>query len=327
MENSTETSQTPSSSDTLGPKEQIPFADKIVAATNFLYKNYHTLPKGEQRDLSDTDGIRGDLTIQSIGKATSQGVQVIAADGGSSEEFLSAIKGFQSSGLLTIVSTNKPGRGPQRRAAFEKAIQLWVKQAIVYFQPEKDSLMDYLAAITKPIVDGSADIVVPARTSDLFEEFYPDYMRKSELNVNRTYNRLMHKAGILPKDQNFDWFFGPLVFKNDPEIVSYFLKEYGLRYPIRSRIGAQPNPELHSDGYYFPIIEALFNKDRIVSVEIPFVYPKTQKDNEISPERVAQFQQRRKLDASAYRLEALHFLEYLKGNPNSKIQQVKNSVK
>ncbi|TSC87777.1 MAG: Uncharacterized protein G01um10147_463 [Microgenomates group bacterium Gr01-1014_7] len=147
-------------------------------------------------------------------------------------------------------------------------------------------------------------------------------MRESELRVNRTYNWLMHKAGILPKDQNFDWFFGPLVFKNDPEIVSYFLKEYSLKSPIRSRVGAQPNPEQHSDGHYFPIIEALFNGKRVVSVEIPFVYPKTQRDNEMSPERLAQFQQRRKLDASAYRLEALHFLEYLRGNPNSKIQQI-----
>lgn len=224
MEHSPEIPLIPSSSDALGPKEQIPFADKIVAATNFLYKNYHTLPKGQQRNPDVTDGIRGDLAIQSIGKAIGQGVQVIATDGGSSREFLSAIKGFEGSGLLTIVSTNMPGRGPQRRAAFERAIQQPGKQAIVYFQPEKDSLMDYLAAITKPIIDGSADIVVPARTSDLFKESYPNYMRESELNVNRTYNWLLHKAGISPKDQNLDWFFVPLVFKNDPEIVSYFLK-------------------------------------------------------------------------------------------------------
>lgn len=312
------------SSDALEPKEQIPFADKVVATTNFLYKNYHALPEGQQRDIGDTDGIRGDLAIQSISKAISQGVQVVAADGGSSEEFLSATKGFESSGLLTMVSTNKPGRGPQRRVAFEEAIQLSGKQAIIYFQPEKDSLMDYLAEITKPIVDGSADIVVPARTSDLFEQSYPNYMRESELNVNKTYNWLMHKAGILPKDENLDWFFGPVVFRNDSEIVSYFLKEYYLRSSIRSRVGAQPNPELHSASHYFPIIEALFNKKRVVGVEIPFVYPKTQRDNEMSPEKVAQFQQRRKLDASAYRLEALHFLEYLKGNPNSEIQPVKS---
>lgn len=325
MESGAEIPQTLLSSDALSLKEQIPFADKIVAATNFLYKNYHALPEDQQRDIGDTDGIRGDLAIQSISNAISQGVQVVAADGRSSEEFLSTIKGFESSGLLTIVSTNKPGRGPQRRAAFEKAIQLTGKQTIIYFQAEKDSLMDYLTEITKPIVDGSADIVVPARTSDLFEQSYPNYMRESELNVNKTYNWLMHKAGILPKDENLDWFFGPVVFRNDPEIVSYFLKEYGLRSPIRSRVGAQPNPELHSDGHYFPIIEALFNKKRVVGVEIPFVYPKAQRDNEMSPERVAQFQQRRKLDASAYRLEALHFLEYLKGNPNSEIQPVKSA--
>lgn len=325
MESGAEISQTPLSSDTLGSKEKIPFADKIIVATNFLYKNYHGLPQGQQRDIADTDGIRGDLAIQSITKAISQGVQVVAADGGSSEEFLTAIKEFESLGLLTIVSTSKPGRGPQRRAAFEVAIQFPGKQAIVYFQPEKDSLMDYLTEITKPIVDGNADIVVPARTSDLFKQTYPDYMRESELNVNKTYNWLMHRAGILPKGENLDWFFGPVVFRNNPEIVSYFLREYVLRAPIRSRVGAQPNPELHSVSHYFPIIEALFNKKKVVGVEIPFVYPKAQRDNEMSPETVAQFQQRRKLDASAYRLETLHFLEYLKGNPNSEIQPVKSA--
>lgn len=325
MESGAEVFQKLLSSDTLGSKEQIPFADKIVAATNFLYKNYHALTQGQQRDTDDTDGIRGDLAIQSIRKAISQGVQVVVADGGSSEEFLKAIKEFENSGLLTIVKTNKPGRGPQRRAAFEVATHLPGKRAIIYFQPEKDSLMDYLTEITKPIVDGSADIVVPARIPDLFEQTYPNYMRESELNVNKTYNYLVHKAGILSENENLDWFFGPLVFRNDPVVVSYFLKEYSLKAPIRSRVGAQPNPELHSDGHYFPIIEALFNRKRVIGVEIPFVYPKAQRDNEMSPERVAQFKQRRKLDASAYRLEALHFLEYLKGNPESKIQQVNDS--
>lgn len=327
MESSTEISQTPLSSDTLIPKEQIPFADKIVAATSFLYRNYHTLPEGQQRDVGDTDGIRGDLAILSIRKAVSQGVQVVAADGGSSEEFLEALKEFEESGLLTIIRTSKSGRGPQRRAAFEAATHLPGKQAVVYFQPEKDSLMDYLTEITKPIIDGSADIVIPARTSDLFKQTYPDYTRESELNVNKTYNYLMHKAGILPQDENLDWFFGPVVFRNNPEIVSYFLKVYGLKAPIRSRVDAQPNPELHSDGHYFSIIEALFNGKRVIGVEIPFVYPKSQRDNEMSPGRAAQFKQRRKLDASAYRLEALHFLEYLKGNPESKIQQVKNTTR
>lgn len=32
--------------------------------------------------------------------------------------------------------------------------------------------------------------------------------------------------------------------------------------------------------------------------------------------------QRRELDSAAYRLEAIHFLEYLKGNPKSKIKEV-----
>lgn len=309
--------------DSLTPREsreKIPFADKIVVATNFLYRNYHRLAEGEQREIGDTDGIRGDLAIQSLSKAINQGIQVVAADGGSSKEFLSALERFNK-GLLILVDTKEtPGRGPQRRAAFEVASHLSGKKAIVYFQPEKDSLMDFLAEITQPIIDGSADVVVPARTPDLFEKLYPPYMRESELAVNKTYNYLMHRAGLLPENENLDWFFGPVVFKNDPEIVALFLKKYKVEGSVRSRIEVTPNPEMHSDGHFFPIIEALFNKRPVVSVEIPFVYPQAQRANEMSPEKIALFQKRRKEDGAAYRLEAIHLLALLKGDPRSKIR-------
>lgn len=312
-------------SDVCETKELLSIAHRVVAATNFFYKNFNSLKGGQLRDVSDTDGTRGDLALQSLERAISQGVHVVAADGGSSADFLSALNRFETSGLLTLVNSTKPGRGPQRKAAFEVAGKLLNKQAIVYFQPEKVSLMNHLAEITHPILDGDADIVVPARTSELFEQTFPGYMRDSELNVNRTYNWLMQCAKLLPKNEKLDWFFGPVVFKNDPEIVSYFLKEYRLKSPIRSRVGAQPDPELHSNSHYFPIIEALFRKKRVVSVEIPFVYPQTQKDNETSPEKIEGFKKRRKLDASAYRLEALHFLAYLQGKPESKIQPEYNA--
>lgn len=323
MESGAEIVKTMQSPGTLMPKEKISFAGKIVLATNFLYKNYHALVPGQQRDIADTDGIRGDLAIQSINKAISQGVQVVASDGGSSDEFLSAIKAFEDQEMLTVVRATQAGRAPQRRAAFKRAIQFSGKEAIVYFQPEKDSLMDYLVEITKPILDGSADVVVPSRVKELFEKHYTSYMKEIEPHVNKTYNYLMHRNNLLPEGENFDWFFGPVVFKNDPEIIAYFLKEYGLRFPIKSRIGAQPNPEMHSDGHYFPIIEALFRGKRVVSVQVPFIYPKLQRLNE---ELVSQ-EDRRLMDADAYRLEAVHFLACLRGDKRSKIQLVEDNLK
>lgn len=45
-------------------KENIPHADQIVVVTNCLYRDYRVLSNGEQRDLADTDGIRGDLALE-----------------------------------------------------------------------------------------------------------------------------------------------------------------------------------------------------------------------------------------------------------------------
>lgn len=303
-------------------KEKLPHADRIVIATNLLYKNYKSIAAGEQKEDADTDGIRGDLAIECLSKALESEVRVVAADGGSSPDFLSALEKFKNEGLLTLVTSSISGRVPQRRNAFETAASLPGSKAIIYIQPEKVSLIDHLAEISRPILDGSADIVVPKRNPELFRESYPSYMRDSEIRVNKTYDWLMQRAGLMRKDQSFDWFFGPVVFKNDPKITSLFLETYQLTDPIKSRIGANSNPEMNSGSHYFPIIKALFNKLRVQSVEVPFVYPKAQRDNEMSAEKIAQFQTRRQLDGAAYRLEAIHFLAYLRNDPRSEIKQV-----
>lgn len=302
-------------------KEKLPIGRQLVVVTNFLYKNYSLLSEGrKKREERDTDGIRGDLAVECLSKALKSGVRVVAADGGSSPEFLAILEGFKDQGLTVV--TSSAGRAPQRRKAFETAASFQDGKVIIYTQPEKVSLMDFLAEISEPILKGQTDIVVPKRNPQLFKDMYPPYMRESEIRVNATYDWLMQRAGLVGKGQSFDWFFGSVVFKNDPEIVSLFLKKYELDTPIRSRVGANPNPEVNSGSHYLPIIEALFNKLRVQSVEVPFIYPKAQRDNEMSEEKIAQFQARRKLDASAYRLEAIHFLAYLNNNPNSKIKEV-----
>lgn len=302
-------------------KEKISHAGQIVVVTNFLYKEYSVLPEGEQRNVDDTDGIRGDLALEVLHKAMGLGVRVVASDGGSSADFLKKLESFVGEGLI-LINSSSPDRGCQRRNVFERATQIPGKNVIVYVQPEKVSLIDHLVEISKPILEGQAEIVIPKRDSVVFEETYPGYMRESEIRVNATYDWLMRRARLMTKDQSFDWFFGPVVFKNDPEIVSLFLKEYEVVGSIKSRIGAETNPEKYSGGHYFPIIEALYNGKKVVSVEIPFRYPETQQKNEMFGKVRAQFIERRKMDAASYRLETLHFLAFLKGDPKSKIREV-----
>lgn len=303
----------------LAKKERIPNADQIVIATNFLYENYKSLSSGAKREDGDTDGIRGDLALELLRKALDNGVQVVACDGGSSTDFLFALEKFSNKGL-TVVNSNIQGRAPQRRSAFETAVSLPNGKVIIYTQAEKVPLIDNIVEISKPILDGRADIVIPKRNQNLFKESYPDYMWQSEIRVNATYDWLLKRAKLMKPEESFDWFFGPVVFKNDPEIVTMFLKKYRVEGSIRSRIGAVADPEKNSGSHYFPIIEALFKGKRVVSVEVPFIYPETQRKNELSEEKVADFRQRRQLDGAAYRLEAIHFLAYLKEDKRSRIR-------
>lgn len=291
-------------------RERIPHADQIVVATNYLYRNYKSLESGQIRQTSDTDGIRGDLAIEVLKNAIKCGVRVVASEGGSSEDFLSSLERFTTQGL-SLVASDSPDRGPQRRSAFNKAISLPNALAIVYTQPEKVGLMNFLEEITRPILEGEADIVIPKREDQLFEETYPDYMRESELKVNKRYDWMMRSAGLIGKNDHFDWFFGPVVFKNTPEVSSLFFKKYEATFS---------DPDQHSDGHYFPIIEALFNNKKVVGVEVPFSYPQTQKDNEMNPESMPRFNERRKQDADDYSREALHLRAFIRGFEGSKIE-------
>lgn len=194
-----------------------------------------------------------------------------------------------------------------------------MEKLLFILKPKKNTIPKF-NKIFDPIFEEKAEIVIAARNPGLFKQSYPEYMRQSELRVNKTYDWLMRRAGLMTEEQSFDWFFGPVAFRNTPEVLSLFLKHYAVDASIRSRIGAQINPEMHSDGHYFPIIEALFNGLRVVSVEIPFVYPPLQKANETSPELIEDFKKRRALDAAAYRLEAIHLLAYLRGDSRSKIK-------
>lgn len=164
------------------------YADKIVVATNCLYRNYHNLSAGEQRNPSDTDGIRGDLALELVSKTISVGVRMVICDGGSSFEFLSTLQMFTDKGL-TIVGSNTPGRGSQRRSTFAAAFMLPGNRATIYTQAEKVSLVipqiKYFERITEPIFQGYADIVIPKRNAELFKTSYPPYMRESELRVNK----------------------------------------------------------------------------------------------------------------------------------------------
>lgn len=95
---------------------------------------------------------------------------------------------------------------------------------------------------------------------------------------------------------------------------------------IWSCVGALANPEIFSGSHYFSIIEALFNKMEVIGIEIPYIYPETQRENEMSIDNIATFQVRRTITASAYLLEALHLVALLRGDERTKIRLEEDTI-
>lgn len=307
----------------------------VVGTTNFRYVNFY--PPSGRRDINEIDGIRGDLALVSLRKMLNRGVPVVACDGGSSPDFLEALDEFEGKGLTLIPADRitAAGRAPQRRAAFHQAADLYPnKEIIFYYQPEKD-LTEFLPFVVRKFLEERVDVALLGRDPGLFEKYYPPYMRRSELRVNRTYNRLMKRLGLMKEEAEFDWFFGPFLFRNDPRVAELFTKQYVLTYQVAqgdpaewiwSRVGALANPEIFSGSHYFPIIEALFNKMKVIGIEIPYIYPETQRENEMSIDNFATFQVRRTMTASAYLLEALHLVALLRGDERTKIRLEEDTI-
>lgn len=245
--------------------------------------------------------------MEFIKKATSLNFQVVVVDGKSSKSFQKELKIFKN-----IRTSGRDGfkRSPAKRKAFKIASKLPGVKVIISTEAEKISLIDFAEEITKPIFNGKADIVIPKREDKLFRETYPDYMYESEVEGNKLYLEQLKLQGLLGSE-DLDLFFGPRVFANNPKVLNLFLK---LSF---SKVSAKPggkqyfDPEEYANAQFFPIVYALKKRLRVVGVEIPFVYPKLQKDNETRGAK-SYFEEKRKSQKLGILLELMHLLNYLK---------------
>ena len=74
-----------------------------------------------------------------------------------------------------------------------------------------------------------------------------------------------------------------------------------------------------SNAQFFPIILALKQRMRVLSVNVPFEYPKIQKENEEKGAREL-FLEKRKAQRLSLIVEMFHFLSYLDKNPGSRLK-------
>lgn len=273
-----------------------------------IITQYPAWYRGKIRSISHTDKIRGDLALEFIKKSTYLGYQLVVVDGKSSKSFRKDLSKLPN---ITIIKRKGKKRSPAKRQAFLMASKLTGVKVIIATEPEKVSLVDNVAKLANPILRGEADIVVPKREANLFKETYPYYLYESEIEGNRLFNEQLKLYKLLPEKEDPDLYFGPRVFRNKPAILSVFNKKFFFQ--IDSEIFPKEyfDSEEYANTQFFPIVLALKKGFKIQNIEIPFSYPKLQKENESIGAREL-FEEKRKSQSLGILLLLMHLLNYLK---------------
>ncbi len=275
---------------------------QIALAITTYYPKWYT---GKLRSIKHTDKIRGDLALEFCQKATSLGYHVVCSDARGAKTFRSKLKQIQG---LTLSLRKGHKRSPAKRHVYKIAAKIPEVKVIIGTEPEKVSLIDSVPQIAKPLLEDKADIVVINRNNKLFKDTYPSYMYESETEGNKLYNEFLELYKLMPQNSaDLDMFFGPRAFKNEKKILKLFMKKHEVKVGKLTLPKEYFDPEQLSNTSFFPVVEALKKKLRVVSVEIPFKYPKLQKQNE-SQGNLEFFESKRKAQRLSLILELVHFL-------------------
>lgn len=284
---------------------------KVAIAMTTSYPGWYS---GELRSIKDTDKVRGDLGLEMIRKAVDRGFNVVVADKDSPEDLRQQ---FSELAVRFISRRKDDTRAFGRKVAIDEASSIPEVKIIIRTEPEKISLLDFIQEISMPILKKEADIVIPKRRNEEFRASYPPYMYESETFANRRYNSILKEFSILPGEtEDLDIYFGPTVIANDPQVVSLFMERYKPQDKkiLNGGIRRYVRPDDFSNSQIFAVVEALNNGLKVVGVEIPFVYSKSQRDNEMV--KFDDFQNKRKNQKWGILDELVLFIRYLR-DPNS----------
>mmetsp|Transcript_27552 Transcript_27552/g.58216 ORF Transcript_27552/g.58216 Transcript_27552/m.58216 type:complete len:374 (+) Transcript_27552:3-1124(+) len=136
---------------------------------------------------------------------------------------------------------------------------------IIFTEPEKVDLMNHLFDISKPILDGETDVVVPMRNDDLFRETYPIEQYHSESFGNLHFDLMAKQFPGFQREgaQKLDWLFGPFAFRAN--LASGWLNYHGTAW----------------DAQMVPYVRGVRNDNwRIMSVIINFHHKEVMKRQE-----------------------------------------------
>jgi hypothetical protein len=302
------------------PTPEILAHHNVAILTSTQYKNWSPLTEGEGRRVDDTDGVRGDLALQTAQSAIDMGYQIVFVDGLSSPAFQNELHRIfdeadldpekQGKGHFISRDPEDTMSGAQRRGLAE-ASKSGVA-AIVWMEPEKTPLVPLLDKVTEPVLKKHADVVVIGRDKQGSGENqtfpgYPNYMVASEKKGNKWFNNMLRHAQLTPTqlpdyetESEFDTYFAPRVIANSPDVLAPFfdvytygkkdntekLEDFRQKEATAGRDVTMVdwekliNPENYADFRFFPVVANMMNGKRVVGINVGFEYPPTQLANE-----------------------------------------------
>lgn len=197
----------------------------------------------------ESDILRSELAKSTVRQATNLGYEMIIVDSGSSDELLKDLERYGAK----IFCQQEKNMGSCRRQAIKEAVNT-KKEVIAWTEPEKENYIPEIVKTAKPIIEDYADLVVPRRKS---LKSYPTAQQYAEPLGNSFWKNLT--------SYDLDMWFGPRTWKK--ELSHYFMDyngEYGDKW----------------DSIFIPVMDAIFDEKKIISIEVKYTHPKKQTEIE-----------------------------------------------
>lgn len=216
------------------------------------------------------DKVRGDLAIETISAASEKGARVIVVDGANIRPFRQTLDTLDRRNVL-IYDEIDQGISASRQQGFSIAHTMSDRLINLWTEPEKVSIVrDCLEQLTNPIFRGEADLTIPLRDEASFATF-PEYQAEVAGEANRLWNDLLKAEELLsPGHSGYDVWFGPLCWHKD--ITGLFLRKYRTVGSADELI----KPDEYCNANYFPIIAALAERKRVLSVQVSYRHSEIQ---------------------------------------------------
>eukprot|EP00928_Gymnodinium_smaydae_P080853 TRINITY_DN64472_c0_g1_i1.p1 TRINITY_DN64472_c0_g1~~TRINITY_DN64472_c0_g1_i1.p1 ORF type:complete len:268 (-),score=49.56 TRINITY_DN64472_c0_g1_i1:65-868(-) len=211
---------------------------------------------------TEADESRLELALALVRRSIAAGLPIVIADDSPSPTVAAR---FEAEGATVVKEGGKlhgGGKGGGIRAAFARAVEVYgIGGALLYTEPEKVGIAQFAAQICAPLLDKTAAVVVPRRTRDAFERTYPLEQYHSESFATLYVESAARDQGLnLPS--GIDWFFGP--FATQRSLASHWLDF----------------PATDWTAQMVPSIKLAIAGSSVVSVEVPYEHPPTQKAEE-----------------------------------------------